>query len=91
MDMARNDSHQINLRYQGQFEWGQLQARAYHEKTRHGMNFGEDKQFWYGAKSDVPGMPMDTEPSCLRCCASAAIVSRGWADTRKQWRFIRKG
>ncbi len=61
MDMTRNDSHQINLRYQGQFEWGQLQARAYHEKTRHGMNFGEDKQFWYGAKSDVPGMPMDTE------------------------------
>ena len=61
MDMTRNDSHHLNLRYQGQFDWGQLQARAYHEKTRHGMNFGADKQFWYGPKGDVPGMPMDTE------------------------------
>ena len=61
MDMTRNDSHQINLRYQGQYNWGTLQARAYHEKTRHAMNFGEDKQFWYGPANDVPGMPMDTE------------------------------
>jgi len=61
MDMTRNDSHQINLRYQGQYDWGQLQARAYHEKTRHGMNFGQDKQFWYGPANNVPGMPMDTE------------------------------
>ncbi len=61
MDMTRNDSHHLNLRYQGQFDWGQLQARAYHEKTRHAMNFGADKQFWYGPKGDVPGMPMDTE------------------------------
>jgi iron complex outermembrane receptor protein len=35
MDMTGNDSHQFNLRYQGQYSWGQLQARAYHEKTRH--------------------------------------------------------
>jgi iron complex outermembrane receptor protein len=28
MDMTRNDSHQFNLRYQGQYAWGQLQARA---------------------------------------------------------------
>ena len=61
MDMTRNDSQQLNLRYQGQFDWGQLQARAYHERTRHGMNFGSDKQFWYGAANNVPGMPMDTE------------------------------
>lgn len=61
MDMTRNDSTQFNLRYQGAYDWGQLQARVYHEKTRHGMNFGEDKQFWYGTASNVPGMPMDTE------------------------------
>ncbi|MBS0494940.1 MAG: TonB-dependent receptor, partial [Proteobacteria bacterium] len=48
MDMTRNDSHQFNLRYQGQYGWGRLHARAYHETTRHGMNFGADKQFWYG-------------------------------------------
>ena len=28
MDMTGNDSHQFNLRYQGQYAWGQLQARA---------------------------------------------------------------
>ncbi len=61
MDMTGNDSHQFNLHYQGQYAWGQLQARAYHEKTRHSMNFGEDKQFWYGPATNVPGMPMDTE------------------------------
>ena len=61
MDMTGNDSHQFNLRYQGQYSWGQLQARAYHEKTRHAMNFGEDKQFLYGPANNVPGMPMDTE------------------------------
>ena len=61
MDMTGNDSHQFNLRYQGQYDWGQLQARVYHEKTRHSMNFGEDKQFWYGPAGNVPGMPMDTE------------------------------
>ena len=61
MDMTGNDSHQFNLRYQGNYAWGQLQARAYHEKTRHSMNYGEDKQYWYGPANNVPGMPMDTE------------------------------
>lgn len=60
MDMTGNSSQQFNLRYQGQRSWGKLQARAYHERTRHSMNFGEDKQFWYGPAGDVPGMPMDT-------------------------------
>ena len=66
MDMTRNDSHQINLRYQDPYDWGQLQARACHEKTRHAMTFGEDKQFWYGPTDDVPGMPMDTRPPAYR-------------------------
>ncbi|WP_119967054.1 TonB-dependent receptor [Simplicispira lacusdiani] len=61
MDMTGNDSHQFNLRYQGEYAWGRLQARAYHENTRHSMNFGPDKQFWYGPAGNVPGMPMDTE------------------------------
>ncbi len=61
MDMTGNDSHQFNLRYLGSYAWGRLQARAYHEKTRHSMNYGEDKQFWYGPAGNVPGMPMDTE------------------------------
>src|SRR5690606_17160685 len=53
MDMTDNDSEQFNLRYTGQYDWGTFQANAYHERTRHSMNFGEDKQFWYG---DAPGM-----------------------------------
>ncbi|MDE2427602.1 MAG: TonB-dependent receptor [Burkholderiales bacterium] len=58
MDMTGNSSEQVNVRYQGQYQWGRLEARLYNEHTRHRMNFGDDKQFWYG---NAPGMPMDTE------------------------------
>jgi iron complex outermembrane receptor protein len=58
MDMTANDSTQVNLHYAGSFEWGALDGRIYREHTRHSMNFGDDKQFWYG---DAPGMPMETE------------------------------
>jgi iron complex outermembrane receptor protein len=61
MDMTDNDSRQINLRYTGQYGWGNLEASAYHERTRHRMNFGDDKRFWYGAANNVAGMPMDTK------------------------------
>lgn len=61
MDMTGNDSEQLNLRYSGRYQWGSLETRLYHEHTRHAMNFGPDKQFWYGPKANVPGMPMDTE------------------------------
>lgn len=59
MDMTANDSEQINLRYRGQYAWGALEARVYHEHTRHKMNFLEDKAYWY--MGNAPGMPMDTE------------------------------
>ncbi|HQN64124.1 MAG TPA: TonB-dependent receptor [Methylophilus sp.] len=61
MDMTDNDSKQINARYTGTFDWGQLQAAAYHERTRHSMQFGDDKLYWYGMAHNVAGMPMDTE------------------------------
>ena len=61
MDMTDNDSQQYNLSYQGKYDWGVLTARAYHERTRHSMQFGDDKLYWYGAKANVAGMPMDTE------------------------------
>lgn len=61
MDMTRNDSTQANLGYLDRFGWGTVEARLYHEQTRHAMNFGPDKQYWYGPKGDVPGMPMETE------------------------------
>lgn len=61
MDMTDNDSRQINLRYNGQYGWGNLEAAVYHERTRHSMQFGDDKRYWYGAALNVAGMPMDTE------------------------------
>ncbi|MGV8933811.1 MAG: TonB-dependent receptor domain-containing protein [Gallionellaceae bacterium] len=65
MDMTGNDSTQVNLRYKGQYEWGALIARAYDEHTRHKMQFGDDKQYWYYGGAPTPtlaaGMPMDTE------------------------------
>jgi iron complex outermembrane receptor protein len=61
MDMTGNDSQQINLHYQGKYQWGVLEARAYNEHTQHSMNFLGDKQYWYGALFNVAGMPMNTD------------------------------
>ncbi|HEU0220503.1 MAG TPA: TonB-dependent receptor [Gallionella sp.] len=71
MDMTGNDSKQINLRYAGQYQWGALEARVYDEKTRHKMNFADDKQFQYG---NAPGMPMDTEGKTTGALAKADIL-----------------
>lgn len=62
MDMTRNDGTLVNLHYTGDYAWGSLQARAYQQDTRHEMNFGPDKQFYYGSAATVlaTGMPMDT-------------------------------
>ena len=55
MDMTDNDSEQINLRYTGQYRWGALEARVYNEHTRHKMDFGDDKQFFYGSAGNHLG------------------------------------
>ena len=61
MDLLSNDQQSINLRYTGQYDWGSLQARAYHEKVDHNMDFGADKMFDYGSLgSPSLGMPMNT-------------------------------
>ncbi|MGE5028288.1 MAG: TonB-dependent receptor domain-containing protein [Betaproteobacteria bacterium] len=77
MDMTGNDSEQINLRYTGQYNWGTLQARAYNERTRHKMNFLEDKAFWYKTATQTipaPGMPMDTEGKNTGALVKADIL-----------------
>ncbi len=58
MDMTNNESQQYRFKYEGHYDWGLLKASAYHQRTRHSMNFGDDKQFFYGT---APGMPMETE------------------------------
>jgi iron complex outermembrane receptor protein len=54
MDMTGNDSEQINLHYEGQFDWGKLDTRVYKEHTRHKMQFADDKLYWYGSNTGVP-------------------------------------
>ncbi len=73
MDMLGNWEHRFNLRYLGQFGWGTLEARAYHETVKHDMNFGPDKQFRYGALGTIPGMPMNTESTNTGATVKAAI------------------
>jgi iron complex outermembrane receptor protein len=51
MDMLDNQQNSINLRYQGEFDWGQVEARLYHEKVEHFMDFGADKRYWYGGST----------------------------------------
>lgn len=58
MDMLDNTSVQLRLEHNGTFGWGELATTLFHEHTRHDMNFGDDKQFWYG---NAAGMPMETE------------------------------
>lgn len=69
MDMLDNQQKRLNFRYLGQFDWGSLQARAYHERVDHFMDFGPDKVYRYGALKPplttgatypVNGMPMYT-------------------------------
>ncbi|OGS97206.1 MAG: TonB-dependent receptor [Gallionellales bacterium RIFCSPLOWO2_02_FULL_57_47] len=86
MDMTGNDSKQINLRYTGQYQWGALEARAYNEKTRHVMQFYDDKRFWYVPNSTASapcspigptcaaGMPMDTEGKTTGTLVKADIL-----------------
>jgi iron complex outermembrane receptor protein len=51
MDLLDNEQKRINLRYLGEFDWGALEARAYHETVDHYMDFGVDKRYWYGTAS----------------------------------------
>ncbi|MHB9116957.1 MAG: TonB-dependent receptor [Burkholderiales bacterium] len=76
MDMTQNNSDQVNLGYTGQYQWGVLKARAYHEKTSHKMDFADDKQYIYGAAPGVvaPGMPMDTEGKNTGASVKADIL-----------------
>ncbi|OYV45900.1 MAG: hypothetical protein B7X10_05330, partial [Burkholderiales bacterium 21-58-4] len=67
MDMTNNDSTLFNLSDTGQYGWGSLEASVYHQDARHEMNFGDDKQFYYG---NAPGMPM--EPSGVPRARSAS-------------------
>jgi iron complex outermembrane receptor protein len=73
MDMTDNNSRQLSLKNIGRYDWGKLTLNVYHEALRHQMNFGDDKQFLYGAGLNVPGMPMDTKSRTLGLLVKADI------------------
>ncbi|PKO67886.1 MAG: TonB-dependent receptor, partial [Betaproteobacteria bacterium HGW-Betaproteobacteria-17] len=77
MDMTDNTSNQVNLGYTGDYQWGTLKARVYHEKTEHEMDFGDDKRFWYGSASNspVPGSPCS--PIGPSCAAGMPMYTEG--------------
>lgn len=83
MDMTGNDSKQFNLGYEGKYDWGKLEARAYHENTRHKMQFFDDKLYWYGSNSPtaVPyyrdGQPCTPTAGTNGCAAGMPMDTEG--------------
>jgi len=69
MDMTDNEGKHVNLAYTGKYQWGTLEARAYHENTRHKMNFLDEKL----QKMNPAGMPMDTEGKTTGAVINADI------------------
>lgn len=71
MDMVANRSYRVNAGYEGAFEWGKLEARAYWQHTAHEMGFLYDKlpanmpmntsgtDYGYSIKADIPLSPSD--------------------------------
>ncbi len=72
MDLLDNEQKRINLRWLGEYDWGKLEARAYHETVDHFMDFGRDKRYWYGAAS---GGAAAIDP--VTCGAMSATCAQG--------------
>lgn len=51
MDLLDNQQVRVNLSWKRDTEWGQLQSRLYHEQVEHAMDFGPDRQLWYGSNA----------------------------------------
>ena len=61
MDLLDNEQKHVNLRYLGEFDWGALESRVYHEAVNHFMEFGPDKKFLYTTGNTTQGMPMNSK------------------------------
>jgi len=68
MDMTDNNNMLYNLRYTGQYQCGDLEARMYYQHTRHEMDMGSDRYF-YGT-----GMPMDTKAKTFGTLVQGNII-----------------
>jgi iron complex outermembrane receptor protein len=49
MDLLQNQQYRANLSWQRDTQFGQLKSRLYRENVEHQMDFGPDRQFWYGS------------------------------------------
>jgi iron complex outermembrane recepter protein len=80
MDMLDNQGTGVNLRYFGTFSWGDVDSRTYWQYVDHYMNFGPDKDNYYGTMRGrngvaypVIGMPMYTRSNTLGNSTKADI------------------
>ena len=80
MDMTGNDSKQFNLGYEGRYGWGKLETRAYHENTRHTMQFFDDKLYWYGSNDGDPYA--DGDSSCIPSAGTDGCAAGMPMDTK---------
>jgi iron complex outermembrane receptor protein len=71
MDMTNNQSYFVNGRYQGQFNWGALDARIYWQHVDHAMDFLSEKL--NGGMMPGMHMPMDTSATDLGYSVKAEI------------------
>lgn len=78
MDMLGNEQKRASIRYLGSFDWGSLEARAYHEEVDHFMDFGADKRYWYGQASG-PGNTGQTSINGTPCAAPIFGMAGGCA------------
>jgi iron complex outermembrane receptor protein len=79
MDLLDNEQKRVNLRYLGEFDWGNLESRVYHEAVTHFMDFGADKRYWYGTDSGGPSAQNGTpcSPISATCAAGMPMNSKG--------------
>jgi iron complex outermembrane recepter protein len=77
MDMLDNQQERINLRYQGDYDWGRLEARAYHETVDHFMDFGADKRFYYGEATGPGGAGGKTSLNGEYCSPMSPSCAQG--------------
>jgi iron complex outermembrane receptor protein len=87
MDLLDNVQKRINLRYLGEFDWGNLESRVYHEAVNHFMDFGADKRYWYGGTASTgsggpsgfggSGNGVECSPIGSVCAAGMPMYSKG--------------
>ena len=77
MDMLDNQQQRINLRYLGDYGWGRIEARAYHEAVDHFMDFGADKRYYYGNDSGPGGTGGRTSLNGQYCAPMSPSCAQG--------------